>query len=330
MFIFSGLTAKICFFCSRSFGKTLFIKISMTLSGSLLRPIKLLTQTWTRLSSLLKLHVFGLQLGCKMKWRYKIQLFSHSVFKSSKKYLPIVLDNEGRELQGHGFVQKSHDDLSFADIMTLYESPEFPHNHAKGLMSSPNFNIAFLKAFSPGDVAYFRVNDVTRTSSRDSDCTRIVKVAGGCQGSSKNRQKGFAVVDYKHPDALIWNKTQGFELVNVFQNTKAYLKYIFTFQKKHEKVFCAVNHRHSVLHQFLENQKLGHWPMQKYLFYACNECETKSKYNAHAIVSHGLRDIMTTCLLEADLSDTCMILKSIYCNHRPFAAHRKIQGCSGS
>ncbi|KAI0560636.1 hypothetical protein FGB62_106g07 [Gracilaria domingensis] len=96
---------------------------------------------------MLKAYIAGIQSAFSRKWGYDLNLFGGEVFGNKRTGVFAAFDNKIRQRQVAGVVRRSHNNLTTADIIKLYNSEYLSKSTPRGFMARILLDLVLITAF---------------------------------------------------------------------------------------------------------------------------------------------------------------------------------------
>lgn len=280
----------------------------------------------------MKGYIAGLQRFFEVEWGYKINLLSGHVFAAKENSLRCVLDNLFNDQQSRGLVTKSHNVLSYENLLTLYKSAELSQRTPTSFLCRLIFHIALCTAMRATELHQLNMSQVSMTTHSGEEVIRIVGIVGNLNGASKNAPGGMNAIKSKPKEIFIRNKVQMDGNINVYEDIKAYIEVRNNLTKRgfrSDRFFTAVNPRGTSMQNFFKAQHLGIHTMRSLIKTACSKNNICGIGANSSVVTHSLRGTATSLLIEAGVPDSAITLRTGHRQVDSLKSYQTLRGMEG-
>lgn len=277
----------------------------------------------------MKGYICGLQRYFENEWGYKLRLLDGEIFGNKENGLRCVLENRFNDQQSRGMVTKSHNVLSYEDLVKLYDSDELSKRTPSSFQCRLIFHIALSTAMRASEMLHLRLSQLSFINQKGQDVLMIVGTIGSKKGASKNAPGGISAIKQRPKEICIWNKWQMDGKINIYEDIKQYydLRNKMVLKgENHDRFFTAINPRATSFESFFKCQPLGEHTLRRYIKEACEKNGITGIGPNDAVVTHSLRGTVTSLLIESGTPDTAV---SLHTGHRKLENLKPYQNMRG-
>lgn len=235
------------------------------------------------------------------------------------------MDNNFKEQQAKGMVSESNRVLSVKYLRNLYESECLATTYPVTFICRLIFNVALATEMRPGELHKLECSQVVRRKFDGEDVIVITGMIGSTDGVTKNAKGGWRETSTRPKQIFIWNRHNMDGLLNVYKDISKYMDVRSTIimnKEENKRLFAAINHKATSFNTFFTAQPLGEWTIRKTIQNACDKLNIVGLWTKEGNVTHGLRGMVTTRLVECNRAETANMQRT---GHKQIPTLRRYQ-----